>query len=425
VALTFHASACQLATVQQEQQSRDFLAMYSYRVSRGMPYWNGAIYRAILRTLASGSVVDGCSITELRRLIVEMFDVEDVILCGSGTLALELALRASGVRQDDEVILPAFCCSAVVRPIVAVGALAVLADNGPELNLTVENLDAALTKKTRAVIVPHLFGNPADIVAIRQLARSKNISVIDDAAQALGATIGGRPVGTLGDFGILSFGVEKVGFGFGGGVVLSNSREPPGNAASAASPLLAQTLVDVLSILLWWRCRPYTLPLRKQLSSNAQRSPVRRPDPYRSEGMANLKASVALLLLKSLEANLAARRARVRAYCELLGNHENLELVPHRQGSACLAQVIRVQTKKVGEDLSAAVIDALGKAGYEVQGSYVPIHRLPHFDRCVWDPLPHTDRVWPDLVELPCEPNVSMAHVEQIAAIVKRVIARR
>jgi dTDP-4-amino-4,6-dideoxygalactose transaminase len=71
------------------------------------------------------------------------------------------------------------------------------------------------------------------------------------------------------------------------------------------------------------------------------------------------------------------------------------------------------------------VIDALGKAGYEVQGSYVPIHRLPHFDRCVWDPLPHTDRVWPDLVELPCEPNVSMAHVEQIAAIVKRVIARR
>jgi dTDP-4-amino-4,6-dideoxygalactose transaminase len=113
----------------------------------------------------------------------------------------------------------------VVPPVLAIGAVPVLADIGAELNVTAETVDAALTKKTKAVIVPHLFGNPADTGAIIDLARGRNIRVIDDAAQALGATIDGRPIGSFGDVGILSFGSEKVCFGLGGGVVVSGSNE--------------------------------------------------------------------------------------------------------------------------------------------------------------------------------------------------------
>ena len=147
------------------------------------------------------------------------------MLCGSGSLALEIALRACGVREGDEVIVPTFCCTSVIPPIVAVGARPVLADVGEELNITAETVEAALTKKTRAIVVPHLFGNPAGIHAIIDLVRGKNIRVIDDAAQALGATIDGRPVGAFGDLGILSFGSEKVCFGLGGGVVVSRQKE--------------------------------------------------------------------------------------------------------------------------------------------------------------------------------------------------------
>jgi hypothetical protein len=76
---------------------------------------------------------------------------------------------------------------------------------GAELNITAATVEPALSKKTRAIIVPHLFGNPADIGSITDLVKGRNIHVIDDAAQALGAAIDGRPVGSLGDVGIISF----------------------------------------------------------------------------------------------------------------------------------------------------------------------------------------------------------------------------
>ena len=100
-----------------------------------------------------------------------------------------------------------------------------------------------------------------------------------------------------------------------------------------------------------------------------------------------------------------------------------MELIRHRPGSACLTQVVRVAKNRSTEDLASAAIKALRNAGYEIQGSYVPVHRLAYCSMCVWDNLSYTDKVWPDLIELPCEPDVSLMQVEQIAGIVKAVIA--
>ena len=69
--------------------------------------------------------------------------------------------------------------------------------------------------------------------------------------------------------------------------------------------------------------------------------------------------------------------------------------------------------KERGEDLAARIIAALGEAGFEVQGSYMPIHLLTHITQCVWDRLPYSDLVWPDLIELPCEPSVAFEDLEQ------------
>jgi dTDP-4-amino-4,6-dideoxygalactose transaminase len=86
-----------------------------------------------------------------------------------------------------------------------------------------------------------------------------------------------------------------------------------------------------------------------------------------------------------------------------------------------LTQLIRVSRTRSGEDLALAVTQALRDAGYEVGGSYVPIHRLRGNSDCVWDDLRRTDRIWADLVELPCEPDVRLDDVERIVAIVKTV----
>jgi dTDP-4-amino-4,6-dideoxygalactose transaminase len=77
-----------------------------------------------------------------------------------------------------------------------------------------------------------------------------------------------------------------------------------------------------------------------------------------------------------------------------------------------------------GDDVATRLIDVLASAGFEVQGSYVPIHLLPFYERWAQDSLPYAERVWPDLIELPCEPSVTFDHVERIADIVKEVAKR-
>jgi dTDP-4-amino-4,6-dideoxygalactose transaminase len=325
------------------------------------------------------------------------------------------------------VVIPTFCCTAVVPPILAVGATPVLADVGEELNVTAATVEAVLTRKTRAVVVPHLFGNPAEIDAMVNLVREKNIRVIDDAAQAMGAAIDGQAVGSFGDAGVLSFGSEKVCFGLGGGVIVSRRKEvcEAISRFHLSTPDAAPAVENLLSTLTWRCFRRWTLPLRSLMPRNGMVAPDSPAAPYLSGAMTNLSAAVAISLMRSLSENIAARRARVELYHELLGNTDGVELIPHGAGSACLTQVIRVLPKGRDDDLAAGIVGELGQLSYEVRGSYVPIHLLSKFDRCVWDRLPYAERVWPDLVELPCEPSVSLDDVERIVAIVKRVAGGR
>jgi len=393
------------------------------RVPLAVPYWSGATYGAILDAIASYSVVDGRELEALRSLLINQFDVADAKLCGSGSLALEMALRACGVRQGDEVVIPTFCCGAVVVPIVALGAVPVLADVGNELNLIPDTVLPVLTRQTRAIVVPHLFGNPADIEAIVDIAWPKNICVIDDAAQAFGATIDGRAAGSFGDMGILSFGAEKVCFGLGGGALLSRGKILTDEARlNLKTPRLAPTLRIFMSTLFWRRWRRWTSPLHELLSRADAVGPEMQAVHYRSERMANLNSAVALSLARSLNENIEARRVRALAYHELLGDAQGLELISHRPGSAYLTQVVRVAHKGRNEDRAIAAIEALRRAGYEVQGSYVPLHRLPHWSMCVWENLSYADRVWSDLIELPCEPSVSIEDVKQMATVVKTIV---
>ena len=357
-------------------------------------------------------------------MLTETLGVADVVLCGSGSLALEIALRACSVGRGDEVVVPTFCCTTVIPPILAVGAVPVLADAGDNLNVNAAAIEAVLSERTKAVIVPHLFGNPAEISPILGLLRGRNIRLIDDAAQALGATVVGQAVGSFGDVGVLSFGSEKICFGLGGGAVVSRCKEISERVSEIHLPLpgMANPLQSLFSTIVWRRWRRWTLRLHTALSHGRREGPDSPPEEYKKAAMANLNAAVALTLVRSLCENVNARRERVRAYQELLGAEPRLRLIPHEPGSACLTQVIRVLAGRRDPDLSAALIDALAREDYEVQGSYVPIHLIPTYESYVRGPLPNTDRVWPDLIELPCEPDVSFDDVERITAIIKHVL---
>jgi len=133
------------------------------------------------------------------------------IAVANGTLALELALEAFGVSPGDEVIVPARTYVASASCAVMRGAVPVVADvNRDSQCLTAETIAAALTERTRAVIVVHLGGWPADMDPIMELARERNLIVIEDCAQAHGAFYKGRPVGSIGHAGAFSFCQDKI-----------------------------------------------------------------------------------------------------------------------------------------------------------------------------------------------------------------------
>lgn len=400
-----------------------FLSPHSYfsRVPRAVPAWNPKTYREIARTICSGHVVDGHELERLQSLISEALGVRSVFLCGSGSFALELALRACGVHHGDEVVIPTFCCSAVVPPILSLGATPVLADVGDELNVTAETVAAVVTRKTRVVIVPHLFGNPAEIQEIVELAHSRNLYVIDDAAQAFGASIDGQPVGSFGNFGILSFGNEKLCPSIGGGALVSRRKES--FVHKSATPLTSApyvaTLRRCLSTLVRNRPRQWLAPFARLRISRSD--PMGIPSPYGREAMANIYAAVAMTLVESLTENIAARRERVRMYQHLLGDQAQLKLIPHRAGSACLTQVVRILAQNRSRDPAAELVRVFCAQGYEVRGSYIPLHLIPGLSTCVWDRLPYADRIWSDLIELPCEPSVGFEDLAQIANIIAAV----
>lgn len=184
---------------------------------------------AVSRVLLSNKVNywTGNECREFEREFAAWVGCEHAVAVANGTLALELALRALGIGLDDEVITTPRTFLATASSIVTVGASPVFAD--VDLNsqaITAESIEAALTPATKAVIVVHLAGMPAEMDAIMALSEKHGFFVIEDCAQAHGATYKGRSVGSIGHIGAWSFCQDKImTTGGEGGMVTTNDQE--------------------------------------------------------------------------------------------------------------------------------------------------------------------------------------------------------
>ena len=183
------------------------------------------VMHAITNVLETQRVVLGPEVEQLEAEISDYLGCRFAVSCASGTDALMLALMAAGVKSGDEVITTPFTFVATASAIVRAGATPVFADIDPQsYNLAPESVTQAITPRTRAIIPVHLFGLPAQMETIMDLAESHGLTVIEDAAQAIGATHRGRKVGTIGAMGCISFFPSKNLGGAGdGGIITTNN----------------------------------------------------------------------------------------------------------------------------------------------------------------------------------------------------------
>jgi UDP-2-acetamido-2-deoxy-ribo-hexuluronate aminotransferase len=182
------------------------------------------IDRAILDVVKSGAYINGPVVKQFERDVEKYLGVKHAIGCASGTDALQIALMALGIGPGDEVITTTFTFVATTETIALLGAKPVYVDIDPKtFNLDVAQLQDKITARTRAIIPVHLFGQPCNITAVMEIANKNGVSVIEDAAQAMGATWDGKKVCGFGDISAISFYPSKNLGAFGdAGMMVTN-----------------------------------------------------------------------------------------------------------------------------------------------------------------------------------------------------------
>ena len=227
----------------------------------GPPEWpinDPGVAEAVRQALADGSWgrYHGPWCPKLTELLAGFQQCEHVLLCSSGTSAVELALRGCRVEPGDEVVLAAYDYRANFRNVLCLGAIPVLIDiDADTQQMDTRLLEGAITHRTKAVITSHLHGGVVAMPKISEIARSRNVLVIEDACQATGATVFGRRAGMWGDVGVISFGGSKLLTAGRGGAVFGDSAQIMqriklhafrGNDAYPLSELQAAVLIPQL-----------------------------------------------------------------------------------------------------------------------------------------------------------------------------------
>ena len=173
---------------------------------------------------------------DLARTFAERHDARHGVVLANGTLALFVALRAAGVRPGDEVIVPAYTFVSCATAVLLLGAVPVIADvDRDHLHLTAATVEAARSDRTRAVMPVHLAGSPAPMTELLALAAAHDVVVVEDCAQAHGATYRGRPVGAIGTTGTFSFQSSKAITAGEGGLILTDDDDVARRAWSACN----------------------------------------------------------------------------------------------------------------------------------------------------------------------------------------------
>ena len=179
---------------------------------------------AVINALSNSELTLGTKVLEFEDIFSKYIGLESVAT-SSGTSSLHLALIAIGVGMGDEVILPSYTCAAVAYPVLYQQAKTVLVDVNRDFNLNACSIENSINDKTKAVIVPHMFGYPADIRTIKEICDENGVFLIEDCAQSLGALYDGKKVGTFGDISIFSFYATKLITSIQGGMLSTDNKE--------------------------------------------------------------------------------------------------------------------------------------------------------------------------------------------------------
>lgn len=351
-----------------------------------IPYFRTSINEddiaAVIGVLRSGWLSNGLACRALEAASAALAGKQLGSAVSSGTAALHLALLALGVGAGDEVIVSSYVCAGLAHLIRYTGAIPVIVDVAEvDGNMSAESLRAALSLKTRAIIVPHMFGLMADIGAIKGMAGQ--VPVIEDCAMAHGATLAGRPAGSFGDLAVFSFYATKMVTGGEGGVVVTDS------------PATLAVLEDY---------REYDKKMDDKIRYNYK--------------LSDLDAALAVSQLKRLPDFITRRQVLAAQYTAgFAGLPLSLPTVPADRHHTFYRYVVRAQSAELANQLRDFLKSQGVGCGYGVVGGLHRVLKSP-------GQFPHTERWLDRAVSLPIYPNLSDQEVATVINLIKGFYAK-
>lgn len=327
----------------------------------------------------------GRFIAEFEQAFAEVCGVRHVIATNNGTTALHLALVAAGIGPGDEVIVPVLTYIASANAVRYCGAVPVFVDVEPDtMNIDPRAVEAAITPRARAIMPVDLYGNPADLPAVMAIAEAHDLLVIQDAAEAHGAEVAGRRVGSL---------AHATSFSFFGNKIITTGE---GGAVTTDDDDLAARL---------------------RLLRGQGMDPERRywfPEVGFNYRMTNIAAAIGLAQLERFDQMLEARDLLRKTYDEALRDVSGVTLPHQRPGTRRVNWMYTVTLDEFSVEQRDQVIDGLREDGIETRPVFHPLHHLPPY-READGRYPVAERLGASGISLPTHLGVTSADVVFIA----------
>ena len=367
------------------------------RIPLSAPDVNEEDIKAVSDVLRTSKLSLGPKLEEFEHAIAAYVGASDAVAVNSGTSALHLCLRALGIGEGDEVIIPSFAFIAVANAVRHERATPVFVDIESEtLNLDPSQIESAITLRTKAIIVVHTFGCPANLEAILEIAGRHDLRVIEDACEAIGAEYNDRRVGTFGDAGIFSFYPNKqITTGEGGVVVTRN-------------PEVSQFVRKVRN---QGRDHPESWFQHSELGYN-----------YR---ISDINCTLGVEQLRRIEPILRRREAIAMQYSQILGSQPELNLpllnVPVGRISWFVYMIrLGIRFSQFHRDW---IVREMQSRGIGVGRYFAPIHLQPIYKGwATTGTLPVTEQIASRAIALPFFNRIQSDQIEEVCSTLVELI---
>ena len=315
------------------------------------------------------------------------------IAVNTGTAALHLAITSTGIKPGDEVILPSFTFVATAEAVITAGGIPVFVDIDPDtFNINPEKIEEKITNKTRIILPVDLFGLPADLKSIPEIANSKDILIIEDAAQAHGAKYFGKSVGALSNVTCWSFYASKNMTTGEGGIITTDDSD----------------LAHNMKIL-------------RTHGEKIKYSSISLGYNYR---MSEIQAAIGLVQLKKLPKFLSKRKKNANKLTKLLSKEKRLDLPNESENMISGWNLYTVKIKNSNKKERNNIVELLRKNGIGAAVYYInPIHLMPYYRKNfgIYN-LPETEKIANQVFSLPIHPGVTESQIEYIAQTLLKIL---